>query len=801
MGSFFAWYLLITLIGLIAFPLVNRMFEKFADGGYGFSKIAGLLGVSYIHWILVTLGAYTNTLGGVYLSVILFAGVVFVITNLWPKGDTWENSWVKIRTFVVANQRVVGASELLFFAAFAFWAFMRALNPEVSGTEKPMELAFINSIIKSAVFPPSDPWLSGYAISYYYFGYVMAGILALATKTPGSVAFNLMLAMVTAMAVAGSYSLVFNLLRNGEHTAGKKISMAALSLPVIGPMLLTFMGNAEGFLELLRAYGVGWRASSGWFWSWLNIKDINVPPDMINVWPPRYWFWWRASRVLQDYDLLGNFHEVIDEFPFFSFLLGDLHPHVLAIPFVLLSIAVALALLWRENGTPTPLADPLLWGSAVVLGGLAFLNTWDFPIYFGLVILARLFHSAKYGGWSKALFWELALWSLLAGTLSILLYLPFYLGFSSQAGGLLPNIIFPTRGAYIWVMFLPLLVPIFWFGGIKIWRLKNSVIEGVLGTLFLITALAILSTLLGWVASSLPEGAALINSQGYATFSQILEAALGRRLAYLGGLVTVGGVLSVGLAVVSQFARVRIDRKTLFVFMLVVVGAVLVLVPEFVYLRDQFGNRMNTVFKFYYQAWILWSIAAGYGMIKSIEKSRGYLKWIPGLVFVLTCAIGLVYPITSLPEKTGLLNFQSKPAITLDGASQLAANNPDEYAAILWLRHQPQRVIVEAIGGSYSEYARMSTFSGQPTLLGWPGHESQWRGGYDEVGSRQQDVEAIYVTPDWQATKELLEGYNVDYVVIGNLERVTYKVFEQKFAENLAVAYQTGSVTIYQYSQ
>ena len=235
--------------------------------------------------------------------------------------------------------------------------------------------------------------------------------------------------------------------------------------------------------------------------------------------------------------------------------------------------------------------------------------------------------------------------------------------------------------------------------------------------------------------------------------------------------------------------------------MLVVVGAVLVLVPEFVYLRDQFGNRMNTVFKFYYQAWILWSIAAGYGMIKSIEKSRGYLKWIPGLVFVLTCAIGLVYPITSLPEKTGLLNFQTKPAITLDGASQLAANNPDEYAAILWLRHQPQGVIVEAIGGSYSEYARMSTFSGQPTLLGWPGHESQWRGGYNEVGSRQQDVEAIYVTPDWQATKELLEGYNVDYVVIGNLERVTYKVFEQKFAENLAVAYQTGSVTIYQYSQ
>ena len=93
--------------------------------------------------------------------------------------------------------------EILFFLAFAFLAFVRAGNPEIVGTEKPMELAFINAILRSPTFPPHDPWLSGYAISYYYFGYVMTAMLAKATGTLGSVAFNLMLALVFALSAVG----------------------------------------------------------------------------------------------------------------------------------------------------------------------------------------------------------------------------------------------------------------------------------------------------------------------------------------------------------------------------------------------------------------------------------------------------------------------------------------------------------------------------------------------------------------------------------------------------------------------
>ena len=93
------------------------------------------------------------------------------------------------------------------------------------------------------------------------------------------------------------------------------------------------------------------------FWRWLDIKDLNCLdgpaytvqvancPQAAGIMPERFFWWWRASRVITDRDLLGNAVEVIDEFPFFSFLLGDMHPHVLGLPFVLLAVGLALALL------------------------------------------------------------------------------------------------------------------------------------------------------------------------------------------------------------------------------------------------------------------------------------------------------------------------------------------------------------------------------------------------------------------------------------------------------------------------
>ncbi|NIS79478.1 MAG: hypothetical protein GTO14_04540, partial [Anaerolineales bacterium] len=204
-----------------------------------------------------------------------------------------------------------------------------------------MELAFLNSIQRSEVFPPRDPWLSGYAISYYYFGYIQLSLLTTLTQLPGGVAFNLGNALWFGLSVIGTYSLLYNLL-------ARRDGRPRLAASLFGPIFVLITGNLEGFLEVLHNRHLFWIQDSegGWaspFWKWLNIKTLVNPPTADPSWlPTRHWWWWRASRVVNDVNLIGNEIEVIDEFPFFSFLLADNHPHLLALPFVLMGIGLAL---------------------------------------------------------------------------------------------------------------------------------------------------------------------------------------------------------------------------------------------------------------------------------------------------------------------------------------------------------------------------------------------------------------------------------------------------------------------------
>jgi uncharacterized membrane protein len=159
--------------------------------------------------------------------------------------------------------------------------------------------------------------------------------------------------------------------------------------------------------------------------------------------------------------------------------------------------------------------------------------------------------------------------------------------------------------------------------------------------------------------------------------------------------------------------------------------------------------------------------------------------------------MALAYPIFGLLTKTN----QFTPGVwTLDGTAYIQTYNPDEMDAIHWLQQAPLGVVAEAIGGSYSSFARISEVSGQQTVLGWPGHESQWRGGASEMGSRQQDIEQLYKTTSWSDAETILKQYNIRYIYVGGLERSTYRVSEAKFQNNLKIVFQKGVVTIYEYS-
>ncbi|MEJ2266738.1 MAG: DUF2298 domain-containing protein, partial [Anaerolineales bacterium] len=485
MLDFVLWYFSISVLGITIFPLSYRLLPGLPDRGYAFSRAFGLLSWGYIFWLLTSLQILRNNPGGLLLAF----GIILALSYWAARGISRQEllAWWRER-----KKMVIGV-EVLFLIAFAAWAFVRSANPEIQYTEKPMELAFINAILHSPEFPPHDPWLSGYAISYYYFGYVLVAMLARITAVAGSVAFNLAIALVFALSAIGAYGLVYDLFevwrskrQTGDLAQGEDLSADAHHhwiAAFLGPLYLLITSNLEGFLDVLHARGLFWKVDASGqltsaFWKWLDMQELSQPPVQPLSWTPtRSWWWWRASRVLQDYDLAGNWREVIDEFPFFSFLLGDVHPHVLALPFVLLALGLALNQI--SNLKSTNLRSPIPEGHAgsntqrahclqypmgtlslisrlitsafggwpqftiyaLCLGALGFLNTWDFPIYLFVVTLAFALWRVKAGSPNWALV-AVAV-GLALGVMGGVLFLPVFVGFHSQAGGILPILFKP----------------------------------------------------------------------------------------------------------------------------------------------------------------------------------------------------------------------------------------------------------------------------------------------------------------------------------------------------------------------
>lgn len=793
-----SWYLLIVLLGWITFPITYRLFDRLPDRGYTFSRILGLLLWGFIFWFMGSLGLLQNSPGAILLAIFILISLSF-----WAGWRRWGEIW----NWVSDHQRLILMVEALFLVAFAFMAFVRASDPSATGTEKPMELAFINAILNSETFPPHDPWLSGYAISYYHFGYIIVAMLAKVTFTSGGVAFNLMLASIFGMSAVGAYGILYNLIKH--YRIKLKSSVNALSWALLGPLFLLLISNLEVLLEMAHQAGIGWdfTTNSSNFWQWINIESLLTPPNPpLTFIPQRFWWWWQASRVIHDIDLLGNVSALspIDEFPAFSFVLGDLHPHVLVMPFVMLVVGLAFQILLggmdaRERILNITLPYPLrtFMVSAVLMGGIAFLNTWDLPVYFVLLIAAYTIRQILVKGWHWERIFELLTLAIPLGISAVLLYLPFFISFQSQAGGILPNIVYPTRGLYLWLMFGTLFIPLFLFFG---WlRRKGTPLSWQKGATLIILLIGILyffSLLLGFLIAPTVIGQQFIASQGQSTAVGLLIAALEHRMRFGFSLLTLAVLLIFGLSFLLGGLRKTPNEDkghavTLFVLLLIILGGVMVLAPEFVYLQDSFGARMNTIFKFYYQAWMLWSISAGFAAVVIFNSSQ----WFSKLILSFFILLGMIYPILAFTNKTD--GFNPANGYTLDASAYFEVYQPDESAAIEWLKNAPMGVIAEAVGGQYSAFARVSTLSGKPTVLGWPGHQGQWRGGYEEVGSRESDMRLLYETANWLTALEIIQRYDIRYIFIGSLEMNTYGVNPNKFLQNLELGFEQGNVRVF----
>ena len=822
--SFLSWYLLSTLLGLLGLPLCFGLFRRLPGKGFAFARPFGLLAVGYLAWLLGSLGLLRNDgMGLVFASgLVLLAGLGW----LRKEGVQALFGWLK------EEWKVCLGLELVFLAGFIGWTLVRAANPEILGTEKPMELMFLNSILKSPSLPPQDAWLSGHSISYYYFGYYLVAVLTRLAGTPAAVAFNLALGLWFGMAASGAMGVVLEL---SALTRGSRLSLLRVFFPaLLAPLLLLLTGNLYGALGLAHANGLGANlrlpaiyydfgetsengkdferfpgAKAGWVnaWEWLDLKQINQPPGVKPETPELgldKWFF--AARVVHDRGLAGAEVEAIDENPAFSFLLGDLHPHVLALPYVLLASILALeAVLWGVDGLPFDRQAAwrmVLMG--VVLGSLLAINTWDFPIYFFLIATATCLGALKspsWAGWKSALPRLGAALGLLLG-ISLLLYLPFFVSLQSQAAGILPNVLYPTRVQQLFVMFAPLLAAVFC---LVLWlaRREKKAFNwhvAVWAALGLLAGLAALAGLLSFIALQIGPAQAYIQ-QILAPFNlkDALNLIAQRRLVDgWSGLLMAG---LVGLCTALLFSKSLRKPALILGVLMSLTGGLLVLGPEYLYLRDNFGTRMNTLFKFYFQAWVLWSLAGAFGIGTLWHFGGRRTRLALSLGVGLPVLLGCLYLPAGLWSKTGGFN---KP-FSLDGMAYFAQQYPDDWAAVQWLNEHadPGSVILEGTRGAYwaeGRSSRISMATGLPTLLGWVNHEAQWRGAYySQVAGREEDIRTIYTSTDWAKTRQLLDSYGVDLILISDLEREIYQPLrEAKFEQNLKPVFQSGNLVIYQ---
>jgi YYY domain-containing protein len=766
------WVIAAELIGVAALPYAFRFFRFLPDRGIAVARPFGLLLIGYLLWLGAFAGLLPNTGGTAALLIALFAA-----GGIWLAGRDRAALLPELR----ARARYIVTVEAVFLAGFAAVALLRAYAPDIDGTEKPFESAYFQAVLRSDTFGPRDPWYGGEPMSYYYFGYVLLGVITQVTRTAPEIAFNLGLALTAGMAAAGAYGLVYNLV----IAHGRLRPRWALVAALIAPVLLLVVSNLEGVFEMLAIHGV----DAGWFYRAIAIENLNGPKVSAAWYPTEHWWWWRATRLGSSWN--------VQEFPFFSLLLGDLHAHVMVLPYSLVMLA-GIFHLWRLgeplDGRFLRRHPWLVGGIALLAGSLYVTNAWDFPT--ALALLALIVLARNYSLQGRQSIGPLVTSILMLApiaVLAVLLYLPFYIGFTAAPTEIRPTEVLhmesfiernavatpPFQFFVFWgpMLFASVSYLVWRFRALRPWRLDPA--------LLLIAAATVALPVLFWASAVLgargPSGLIdEIQARGHLTITW----------GFLLPFVLLGALVLLGEVFRPDGAPVEGTRVFLAAGMFM--ASLLILFPELFFIVDIVVlSRHNTVFKFYYTAWLLLSVTGAAGLIDLVSSPRvrpgadspshatvsrrvltpGRGAWLAAALAVL--ALSFAYPVAASFARSN--GFSGQPA--LDGMQGLRRFNPDEYDAAMWLRSVAggrMPVVLEAEGQNYTPAARVTARTGLPTVLGWPNHQWQQRGALEPVLARADDVTTIYTTDDAALARRLLDVYNVEYVYIGSYERQRY---------------------------
>ena len=689
--TFWTWYLLALVLGAAFMPLTGRMFRRFEDKGWIFSKVTAIAVTGFVTWFLVAVKVLKFT---TITCVAVTVACVLCSILLYQKEQKAGFECIPFE-----HMKLVYVEEMLFFAFFLLWTYLAGFHPAAYGTEKFMDYGFMEAMMRSKTLPATDLWYSGGKINYYYGGQYFAVFLTKLSGTRVELTYNLMRTFVAGFAFIMPFSLVHQMVRDrlGRKNTGWKKKMpsvtgflAGIAVSVAGNMHYVIYGCVIPWIQKAKGEEVGH------YWFPDATRYIGFNPDVDD--------------------------KTIHEFPCYSFVLGDLHAHVVDIMFVLLILALLYA--WMKKVRTTKLIFenmekkefwkkqllmPQLLAAAALLGMFHWTNFWDFVIYYtvtcGVILIMNII------GQEGKIKWILAVTAAQAAeimAIATIIILPFTLQFDTsnmvQGVALAQHHSLPHQLLVLWGL------------------------PAILTLLFIISLLV--EKLRGTEQKSL--------------YRLLKSVTLPDLFAVIMGLCAIG----------------------------------LVLIPELVYVRDIYENgnaRANTMFKLTYQAYIMFGMTMLYAIFRLliIGKNR-ILKAasVIGLIlFVWTCG----YFGNSAHSWFGEV-WKPSQYKGLNATAFLETDFSEDVGGIRWLKEhiEDSPVVLEANGDSYSEYERVSAMTGLPTVMGWYVHEWLWRGNLADINARIADIESIYTSTDEAQVRQLLEQYDVSYVFVGSCERKKY---------------------------
>ena len=711
--TFWTWYLLAAVLGVVGMAVTGRLFRGFADKGWMFSKVVSITITGFLTWFLVSIKLLKfTTVTCVGITVVF--GIVCILLYEKQRKAGYD-------CLPIDNLDLVYIEEILFFAVFLMWTYLAGFHPAAHGTEKFMDYGFMEAMMRSKTLPATDIWYSQGKINYYYGGQYFAVFLTKLSGTQVELTYNLMRTFVAAFAFVLPFSLVRQMTvdMQGKKVYGWKKRLpsitgfiAGLAVSIAGNMHYVVYAQIIPLIQKLK----GQEVDSYWFPD--ATRYIGFNPDVPD--------------------------KTIHEFPCYSFVLGDLHAHVVNIMFVLLLLGVLYAWMQKvRNTTPSveklgakkfwmqQLLMPHILAAAMLLGMFHWTNYWDFVIYYvvtGGTVLFMNIICLK--GDIKRIIAVTAAQAVEIFAVATVIILPFTLQFTTMVQGvrLAQNHSLPHQLLILW------------------------------GLPTILTLVFVISLIVGKLKR-------LNHKSLYRLMKAIRTPDL---FAVIMGLCAIG----------------------------------LVAIPELVYVRDIYENgnaRANTMFKLTYQAYIMFGMTMVYVIFRQLFVNRKKILKAVGVIGLALLLWTCGYFGKSVDSWFGQVLDPSQYK-GLNATAFLETDYAEDVGAIRWLKEniEGSPVVLEANGDSYSEYERVSAMTGLPTVMGWYVHEWLWRNDVADLNAKADEIETIYTSTNAAEVQMLVEKYDISYIFVGSCEREKYADLNNEVLQSLGeIVYQDPDYETY----